>query len=290
MAELRDADPIRRDSAIARLRVLGSRTVTTLASLAEHDPVPSTRASALKALDGIDDPRIPATALRALQDADTGVRLAAIAALRPWVIREEGTGIMDALVTLALDRAGASAIRLAALDALSDLPRDIVQPILEQAPADTGATPAADEAADVLEWLAHHSDAPLSALHALVARSRERELATAQPDSRREWQAVRGAVHVALARRASRVALYDLRESFDAAVSPLPLDFLTAVMTIGDASCLEPMARAWAATPPGDSWWRARLAEAAQGIVRRDALTGRNAVIKRIRSRWAGFL
>ena len=86
----------------------------------------------------------------------------------------------------------------------------------------------------------------------------------------------RGAVHAALARRGSRVALYDLREAFDGAQTPLPLDFLTAVTAIGDASCLEPMARAWSTAPPGEAWWRDRLADAAADIVSRLSLTGRN--------------
>ena len=97
-------------------------------------------------------------------------------------------------------------------------------------------------------------------------------------------------MHAALARRGSRVALYDLREAFDAAQEPLPLDFLTAVTTIGDASCLEPMARAWAAAAPTEKWWRDRLAEAATDIMHRTRLSGRSALMKRIRAKWAGFM
>jgi hypothetical protein len=85
------------------------------------------------------------------------------------------------------------------------------------------------------------------------------------------------------------VALYDLRESFDAAQSPLPLDFLFAVRTLGDASCLEPLARAWTASPR-EEWWRSRLAEAAAEIITRDKLTGRSAVVKRLRAKYAGFI
>ncbi len=100
----------------------------------------------------------------------------------------------------------------------------------------------------------------------------------------------RAAAHAVLARRGSRVALYDLRETFDAAQAPLPLDFLAAVTTLGDASCLEPMARAWAASPAGETWWRDRLADAAADIMHRTRLSGRSNVVKRIRGRWTGFL
>ena len=101
---------------------------------------------------------------------------------------------------------------------------------------------------------------------------------------------MRGALHLALARRGSRVALYDLRESFDAAQEPLPLDFLTAVIAIGDATCLEPMARAWAAASAQETWWRERLADAAADIMHRTRLSGRSALVKRLRAKFPQFL
>jgi hypothetical protein len=124
----------------------------------------------------------------------------------------------------------------------------------------------------------------------LVARSREQEHAEPAAQRRQEWLATRGAVHAALARRGSRVSLYDLRETLDAAQAPLPVDFLTAVTTIGDATCLEPLARAWAAAPASEPWWRDRLAGAAAEIMRRAQLSGRSAVVKRVRAKWSGFI
>jgi hypothetical protein len=290
VAELREADAVRRDAAIARLRVLGSRAVTRLSTLVRHDANAAARASALRALDGIDDPRVVEIAIGALRDADDDVRVSAVTALAGWVVREQGTRVMDALVTIALDRVQPSSVRLAALDALSQLPRDIVQPILEQTPVDASGPDGGDDPRDVQEWLAHHGDAPLSSLHGLIAHIREREGREPQAARRREWLIARGAVHAALARRGSRVALYDLREAFDGAQSPLPLDFLTAVTTIGDVTCLEPMARAWSTTPPGEAWWRDRLADAAADVASRLSLTGRSPAVKRVRAKWAGFL
>jgi hypothetical protein len=86
------------------------------------------------------------------------------------------------------------------------------------------------------------------------------------------------------------VALYDSRETFDAAHEPLPLDFLAAATTLGDTATLEPLARAWTAAAAREAWWRDRLRDAAADIIRREKLSGRSAVVKRIRTRWPGFL
>jgi hypothetical protein len=49
------------------------------------------------------------------------------------------------------------------------------------------------------------------------------------------------------------------------------------------------MARAWAAAP-AETWWRERLSAAADAIVHRTRLSGRSAVLKRVRAKWAGFV
>jgi hypothetical protein len=59
--------------------------------------------------------------------------------------------------------------------------------------------------------------------------------------------------------------------------------------TLGDATCLEPLARAWSAAPD-DTWWRDRLRETAADIVKRDKLTARHRAIKRVRSKYPGFV
>jgi hypothetical protein len=287
VADLRGGDTVRREAAVARLRVAGARALDRLTTLAVSDPDPACRAAALKALEGIDDPRVVSAARRALDDPDTHVRAAAIGALRGWVSREPGTDLLAALSGVALDPSQDGTVRLAALDALSDLPRDVVQPLVDQMPRTPAAD--ADDPVAVREWIAEHEQAPLSQLHAAIVRIRERERAERAPDRRRDWLVARGAVHHVLARRGSRVALYDLREAFDAATEPLPLDFLTAVTAIGDATCLEPLARAWTAVP-GDAWWRDRVRDAGAEIARRAHLGSRSAAARRIRVRWPGFL
>jgi hypothetical protein len=287
VSALRGGDAVRRDAAVARLRVIGARAVDRLAAMAAGDPDAAARAAALRALEGIEDDRVIDAGRRALDDPDATVRIAAIGALRGWVVRERGTGLLEALSVMALDSAQNDAVRLAALDALADLPRDVVQPLIDQVPRAPAAH--ADDPLAVREWVAANERAPLSELHALIVRIHDRERTDASPERRRDWLVTRGAVHHVLARRGSRVALYDLREAFDAATAPLPLDFLTAVAAIGDASCLEPMARAWSAVP-GDTWWRDRLRDAAADIRRRTRAGGRSAAVTRIRTRWPGFL
>jgi hypothetical protein len=316
IADLRDGDAVAREAASARLRIIGARALTQLAALVHDERNAAVRVAALATIEGIDHAHIADIAIDALADSDVDVRTAAIPVLRAWMSREPGTRVLEALTGVALDRAQPTTVRLAALDALSDLPRDIVQPILERAPdssamavrdanrrtalfgraamrpdtakADAGP-PAFTDPQTAREWIGAHDDASLSVLHDIVVTAREHERTDAATARQRDWMVVRGGVHALLARRRSRVALYDLREAFDAARSPLPLDFLTAIAAIGDGTCLEPLARAWAATST-ETWWRERLSEAAADIMHREQITPRSALMKRLRAKWPEFL
>jgi hypothetical protein len=292
IAALGSDSSVQREAAVARLRVIGARAVERLAAFLATNAPPTARAAALEALFDSDDPRTLALGLDNLAHAEADVAVAAVGVLRGWVTREPGTRVLDALTGAALDQARHARVRLAALDALSSLPRDLVQPVLQQAPpADTGDEPT--DAVEAREWLATHERAALSEIHDFVVRAREQERVfrlKAEATKARDWVVTRAAAHALLARRGSTVALYDLREAFDAAREPLPLDFLTAVTAIGDASCLEPMARAWKAAPRSEGWWRERLADAAAEIVHRTRLSGRSAVVKRLRAKFHGFV
>ena len=275
---------------MARLRVIGVRALPHLVAVLESRAAPGARAAALSVIESFDDTRAIALALRALQDGDADVALAALSVLRGWLTREDGTQALDAVTAAALDKKRDGAVRLAALDALSELPPELVAPVRERAPVDGGDRPALDDPGALGTWLAAHgATAPLSALHAAVTGAREREQADSLTRRREEWARMRGAAHLALAHRGSRVAVYDLRESFDRAGAPLPADFLAAAARVADESCLEPMARAWAAAK-GEPWWRSRLMETAADVVARLKLTGRSATLKRIRAKWPGFL
>jgi hypothetical protein len=273
---------------VARLRVVGVPAFPRLALLIASRPAPAIVAAALRALEGLDDARVDPLAVEALSAAETDVAIAAIGVLRGRIAGDDGVGALDALTAAALDAGRESTVRLAALDALSDLPRELVGPVLERARRDVDTTAPADDPIAAREWLASRGRrAPLSVVHDIVLRAREQGASGALRSA--DWLATRGAAHAVLAGRGSRVALYDLREAFDMARTPLPLDFLTAIGALGDASCLEPLARSWAALPD-EAWWRDRLAEAAREIVRRRRLGGRNAAVVRVRAKWPGFL
>ena len=293
--------PVEREAAIARLRVIGARAVDRLVALAGSGADPVARAAALRTLEGIDDPRARGAAIDALSDADVNVATAAAAAARRWVPSEPDARALDALTALALDRARPASARLAALDALAELPSGIVQPVLLRVAAEdpgmaarvgtdrAGDGRASGHPADMRTWLADHGiSAPLSEIHDCIVEIRERERHEPPGSRQQEWRTARGAAHAVLARRGSRVALYDLRETFDAAKAPLPLDFLKAVAEIGDATCLEPLARAWAATDD-DRWWRDHLARAAREIAAHEKLTSRHAVMRRLKNTYPEF-
>jgi hypothetical protein len=128
-----------------------------------------------------------------------------------------------------------------------------------------------------------------------VEGTRAREGAVEDPARRAGWMTARAAVHLALAERDSRVALYDLRETIEREPA-VPVEMLSALERIGDASCLEPIAAAYvrSSKPAGgqapataaSSWWRQHLAGAFRTIAAREKLTERQAITKRIRSRW----
>jgi hypothetical protein len=290
VAQLRDGSPVEREAAIARLRVIGPRAVDRLVRTIRSDAGAATRTAALKALEGTDDPRGRAAAIEHLDAETPAVASAAIAVLRTYLASD--AAVLDAVTAVALDRARPKSVRLAALDVLSELPRATIQPVLQQVGSDDprSAEGAFDEPSGLREWLSvRGAGAPLSEIHDAIVRIRERERDEPSARRRQEWQAVRGEAHLVLARRGSRVALYDLREAFDSCTATLPIDFISAAMLIGDASCVEPLARAWAASA-SEPWWRARVAEAGRGIAAQAKLTARTAVGRRVRAKYPGFL
>ena len=274
---------------MARLRVLGVRALSGLEKFVESADAPGSRALAMTALEGLDDSHACEIALAALNEPYVEVVVAALGVRRCWVPRQTGTRLLESITAIAVDRGRDARIRVAALDALSDLPDHLVRPIREQAPPPESAGPPVDNPAAAREWIeAHGRKATLATLHDAVKAFREAETRADTSRGRAEWLKARGAAHRTLAARGSRLALYDARETFSGAQSPLPAGFLEAIGQVGDASCLEPLAHAWSATR--DASWRAQLSAAAREIVARARLTGRSAVVKSIRANWAGFI
>jgi HEAT repeat protein len=316
VADLSSGSAVARDAAVARLTVIGARAVARLAALADSGAVDA-RIAALRALEGIGDPRGVDAALRSLADADPQVATAAVLLARRFLQGSKSAAIVDRLTAVAVDGTRPDAVRVAAVRALKALDPQTIAPLLdalakdasavvrsEARPAPKRGKPAAvdpvaeltrvaesgvpEDAAALQKLLADGgSEAPLAVVMRIVERARDRE--AAEPAAARpQWATVRAQAHLALARRGSRLALYDLRESLERSADPLPVDALAALSLIGDASCLEPIAAA--RTRSKDRWWRDHLTDAFRTIAAREGITRRHAVMKRIAKRWPALV
>ena len=313
LSDLEGEDPVRRDAAVARLAVIGTRAVRQILEHLAATSVASAKASLLMALESIADPRSVEPVLAAMASEDAAVRVAAIRAARGLLSLPQGTRVLDRLTALVLNQERPGPERAVALDALGALPARTMRPLLDKLRDDPSrevrdvvaqaGLPVDDPVAELEEaadgWLARDpdavvhlvsraaADAPLSTLHRLIEKVRSKE-SEGRPARRRDWGTVRGALHVALARRASKVALYDLREAFERSTDPLPPDYLTAMGLVGDASCLEPLAVAFvqAHAMEDADVWRRDVAAVFREIVKREGLTRRHGPIRRVRARF----
>jgi hypothetical protein len=301
VSELASPDAVRREAAVARLAVIGRRSVERL--LAEYPGSNrETRSAILRALERIGDDRAVTLAASALHDGGD-VAVAAAGVLQVLLESKSGASpaALDALMTTALDGAAEQRVRLAAFEALQSLPDRELQRVRAAFGDEAGANPAspsADSKADALwndatdghlpddpaslhqivQQKAAHT--PLSILLRMIEAVRAHEGAL-PPGARREaWCAVRGSLHQALALRGSRVALYDLRETLTDGTSPLPSSFIAAVHAMGDVSCIEPLAAAYDRTT--NHALKPQIAAAFHAIVRRERLTKRHAAVRRI--------
>ena len=311
-------DEVARESAVARLALMGARAAERLLQEFPAAP-PRARAGMLRALEALGDARAVPIARGALADPSADTVNAAIGVLRGFLTSPRATAArdaLDALVSTALDPARPAAARIAALDALRVLPADVREavrtnladdsdpevraraapgpvPTAGPSPNDDpvwaaavdGRLPASPEA--LKQALAsRRGTARLTELQHLVDHLRTREQREPGAERREEWRALRGAAHQALAARNSRLALYDLRDSL---LEPdrLPVAFLAALEEIGDATCLETLAAAYeASSRSGDAWWREHVATAFRAIMHREGLTRRHAAVKRTMARW----
>ena len=265
-------------------------------------------------LEGRQDAGLVEPTLRALEAVEADVRVAAVAVARGLLDGERGGDVLDRLTAMAVASDEAQAVRLAAIGVVAELPSRTVGPVLaalrqdedpairlasapraiagDEPGADIEAASSGDLPADpqrLIDALARDGGiVPLPTLHRLVTTLRGREQEQQRESRQREWQAVRGIVHQVLARRDSRVALYDLRETLEQAEQPLPDDFVQAAAAIGDAICLEAIAAAYARTAEGSerAAWRRSLANAADTIITREKISRRHAALRRIRARW----
>ena len=86
LKDLQGPSAVRREAALARLRVLGSRALARLEALL-RDGDEDARATALRVLEGIEEPRVIDLALRSLSDASGAVRTNAVKATTAAVPR-----------------------------------------------------------------------------------------------------------------------------------------------------------------------------------------------------------
>jgi hypothetical protein len=313
-----------REAAVARLAVIGTRAVEGLLALVRQGDAPAARVGALSALEAIADPRCADTALAGLDDADDGVRAGASALSRRLLDTARGADILDRLTAVAVDASRSDRSRLAALDALRQVSGpalDLLSTRLREDPSAAvrasvlGSRGAAvlpplealeraaesslpDDPDTLRQWLsAAGARAPLPTLHRIVQLVHERERTTADPVRRGAWTTARGLAHQILAERGSTVALYDLRETIETG-ERAAVEMLAALQLVGDRTCLEPLASAYSRLTSAASgrpngrdeastgWWREHLARTFRVIAAREKITERQAIAKRIRSRW----
>ena len=302
------ADDVQREAAIARLSVIGGRAIDKLHRAYEGTTDLATRLAILRTLEAIPDHRNLPLAADALAGGGD-VAIAAIGVLRALLPSERGaasTEALEALVTTAVATSDDRRLRVAALDALSDVPGDVRARVAHALGADAEGPGVSEGTNDVdrqqtAGWQdaldgrlpdapqalravvnARAAAAPLNSLRKLIDAVHARENDTGA-SMREGWRALRGSLHQALALRGSRVALYDLRESIPAGGEPLPPSFLAALHVIGDEACLDPLAAAWVSA--SDERWRHQLAGAFQAIARRERVSKRHAAARRILAR-----
>ena len=313
IGDLEGPDTVRREAASARLAIIGTRAVRQILERLAAGGDPSVRASLLQSLEAIPDPRAIDPVLGALSAPEPEIRQAATKAAKGLLPLPQSARVLDRLTELALDPARTAEERALAVEALTVLPSRTLRPLLDKLKDDpskevrdriaASGAQADDPVADLEEaadgWLARDpgavlqlvaragADAPLSTLHRLIETVRSSQ-SEGRRAKRRDWAAVRGALHLALARRGSTVALYDLREALERAREPLPADYLEAVALVGDASTLEPLAVAFVeARDMADAdHWRRDIADAFHRVVAREKLTGRHSAVRRLRARF----
>jgi hypothetical protein len=305
------------DVAVARLAIIGPRAVERLAAAYDATSDRATRVAILQALAPIGDPRSGIVARKAVTEGGD-VAVAGAGVLRALLNSPKAsaaTDALDALVALALDATANRLLRLAAFEGFQDLPDDVRTSVANALRDDPdrslraralSGTGDADET-DAMWRMATETDkarlpedprplrnalavrgttAPLGVLQKLIDVVRAKESEARAASKRQAWQSLRGSLHQTLALRGSRVALYDLRESVETASGRLPVSFLAALHLVGDSSCLEPLAAAWDRCAPDDEWWRHQLSSAFRAITRREKITRRHAILKRLAARW----
>ena len=115
VADLGSDNAITRDAALARLIVLGGRSVDRLTALVGSDAEPSARIAALRALEAIAHPRALEHVLAAVRSTNAAVAAAAVSASRPYLRAAQGAAVVDCLTGVVMDPGADESVRVAAL-------------------------------------------------------------------------------------------------------------------------------------------------------------------------------
>jgi hypothetical protein len=306
-------DDVQRESASARLAVIGPRAVERLTQAYKATTDRHTRCAILRTLEAIGDHRSAPLARQAIAEGGD-IAVAACGVLRSLLGSTHGSSsaeALDTLISTALDPTHHRRLRLAAIEAM---PAEVRARVAEALGADrvdgpqfdvhagngerlradaiwTDATEGRlpDDASTLRETVeTRAASAPLNVLRRMIDAVRTREVEAAQAEQE-GWRSLRGSLHQALALRGSRVALYDLRETLASTTEPLPVSFLAALHVLGDDSCLEPLAAAWSRANAADERWRHQLASAFHAIVRREKITRRHKIMVRLKAQGSGL-
>ncbi|HEY8549780.1 MAG TPA: hypothetical protein VIL35_07495 [Vicinamibacterales bacterium] len=312
--DLLEGDPVRREAAIARLTIAGPRAEASLLKALDDAP-PRGQAAVLHALERLATPRGLAAGLARLSSPDPSVAAAAVGAVRPHLQANDAAAAaraLDALMEVCLDASRPEHVRLAALEALSDLGEsrlaamrerlrtDPAEAIRKAAGFESGersreavaaarleamAADPGDDPAAVQELVAEAgARVSLSTLHTLVLRLADRERLADGASQKAAWSVARADVHRTLGERGSRLALFDLRDSLERAPQEAIEALIAAARAVGDGSCLLPLAAVWSrSTTPAT---REHAARAFHAIVTREGLTRRHAAIRRVQEKW----
>jgi HEAT repeat protein len=305
IAALDDRRPARREAALARLTLLGERSLP-YAVEALRSPSPLVRMGALSMLERAGTNRALPHALPLLADADEAVaaRAAQVAAshLDPRTVKalrkalrtrgpEVARAAAEALVRLfdlglvealeplldaLFDEGAVDEVRLVALGVVARLPAEESAPLLTRLAGTTSRRMSRAVAS-------HRGPPPSDHAPSIPALHREIERLSAAGSGQTEPGAAAAAkadVHLALARLDSRIALYDLREMLEARPVRSAGVLLQAAGLIGDKSLVATLARL-AAEEPG---LLEPCAEAFGAIVRRSSLRRTSASMRVVKA------
>lgn len=312
LVQLSADDPVVRESAAARLVVIGDRAVPPVQTLLRDASASApARMQALRTLAAINRPDALDAAAASAVDADAALALDAIDLLGDALSDASDPASADRalehLTRLALDTSVAERRRLVMMELLGRLPTPLRQPIFDALAADGSAAVAA-RAADqhavphgaLARWsdderlpaasdaladaiAAEGTQAPITALRRIVDMVRAREKVAVGAE-REGWRSARGLLHETLAQRGSVIALYDLRETLEQVQEPASAHFLTAAMAAADASCLDAIAARWVHAG-ADVWLRDQLERIFHAIVNRERLRRSSPLMARLLKR-----